>query len=122
MVWLRGHSVQSAWVLCVIFFLIGFASSAQVIGYPLVAESNPRIVTAMAVSIVNITTIGGIGFIQWLYGYILELGVDHRTFHGVYSSHDFYRAMVLFVIGYIVSLCTALFIKETHCRHVEDDA
>ena len=73
-------------ILCALFLMLGIVSSAQVIGYPLVAESSPRVVTAMSVSIVNITTIAGIGMIQALFGYLMDLHIYHRLHH---MSTDF---------------------------------
>lgn len=114
--------IQNFISLCCLFGLIGFVSSTQIIGYPLVSESNPRVVTAMAVSVVNITTISGIGFIQWLFGLELEKHALHRLGHlsVAYAPSDFHAAMLIFVIGMGVALCAAVCVRETYGRQVNE--
>lgn len=107
--------------LLVLFFLIGLASSSQIIGYPLVAESSERIVTAMSVSIVNITTIGGIGIIQRVYGYLMQTHAEGRVHHATtnYVASDFHWAMCIFLVGCIISLLMSILVKETYCVQKE---
>ncbi len=45
--------------MAILFFLLRFFTSTQVISYALVAESSPPAITAMAVSIISILTQGG---------------------------------------------------------------
>ncbi|MCH9644863.1 MAG: MFS transporter [Gammaproteobacteria bacterium] len=102
----------------ILFLLLGIISSVQVVGYPLVAESSPRVVTATSVSIVNITTVAGIGVIQALFGYMMDVHIYHRLHH--MSTHfilpDFSWAILLFPLGYVVALLASLVVKETHCH------
>ena len=108
-----------SFVACILLFLLlGIVSGAQVIGYPLVAEGSRRVVTAMSVSVVNITTIAGIGLIQSLFGRIVDIEVTHRLHH--FSSNfiaaDFSWAMWLFPLGNIIALIAACIVKETYCH------
>lgn len=109
-------------LLMTLFFLIGFFSSTQIIGYPLVAESSERVVTAMSVSIVSLLTIGGIGLIQRLYGFLLQSHAEHRLHHATtqYVTSDFHWAMLIFLGGYILALIASLVVKETFCVQRED--
>src|SRR3990167_9507950 len=50
--------------LFILFFLTGVCTSTQIIGYPLVAENSKRVVTAMSVSVVNISVQGGCALFQ----------------------------------------------------------
>lgn len=118
-IWMPHLSMVS---LLALFFMIGFFSSTQIIGYPLVAESSKRVVTAMSVSVVNLTTIGGIGLIQGLYGYLLQTHAEHRVHHATthYVTSDFHWAMVIFFVGYVLALLASLLVKETYCVQRED--
>lgn len=118
---LQVSSIHQSFWYYVIFFCIGFVTSVQIIGYPLVSESNPHVVTAMAVSVVNISTIGGIGFIQWLFGDFLQHHAQARAGHvkDVYIATDFHAAMWIFIIGMCVSLFCALLVRETYGKQVE---
>lgn len=109
-------------MLLSLFFCVGFFSSTQIIGYPLVAESSERIVTAMSVSIVSLMTIGGIGAIQRLYGYLLQTHAEQRLHHATthYVAADFHWAMIIFFIGYLLALLASLLVKETFCVQRED--
>ena len=108
-------------LLILLFFAIGFFSSTQIISYPLVAESSPRIVTAMSVSVVSIVTMSGIGIIQNLYGYLLQLHAESRlhmaTTH--YVASDFHWAMMIFLVGYLLALGGSLLVKESYCLQRE---
>lgn len=109
-------------LLMILFFAIGFFSSTQIIGYPLVAESSQRIVTAMSVSVVNLSTVGGIGLIQSLYGYCLQSHATARVHHAttVYNATDFRWAMLIFLVGYLIALLASVAVKETYCIQQED--
>lgn len=104
-------------LLMILFFAIGFFSSTQIISYALVAESSPRIVTAMSVSIVSFVTIGGIGVIQGLYGYLLQLHAENRMHFATthYVASDFCWAMMIFLVAYVLALIGSLLVKETYC-------
>lgn len=109
-------------MLMALFFFVGFFSSTQIIGYPLVAESSERVVTAMSVSIVNLLVIGGIGAIQRLYGYLLQTHAEQRVHHATthYVAADFHWAMIIFFVGYLLALLASLLVKETFCVQRED--
>ena len=119
-----GLSVCIIWIpdlsfsmLMVLFFALGFFSSTQIIGYPLVSESSERIVTAMSVSVVNISVMSGIGIIQRLYGYLMQIHAEGRANHvgTYYIASDFHWAMMIFFVGYVLALSAALLVKETYC-------
>ena len=111
-----NHLPQLA--LFVLFLLLGLCSSTQVIGYPLVSENSPRVITATSVSIVNITTIAGIGMIQSVFGYLMDVHVYHRLHHMTthYIAADFSLAILLFPLGYLIALLVSLFVRETYCQ------
>lgn len=107
--------------LILLFFLIGFSTSSQVLSYPTIAELNPISLTSTSVSIASITIMSS-GFIfQPLFGWMMELQWDHQVVGGVpvYSANDFNNAMLIIPIGFVLSLVISFFIKETYCRSQE---
>lgn len=114
---LYGVSFWSYHSLVVLFFLIGFFTSSQVIGYPLIAEHNKRNVTATATGLGSTLIMGG-GLTQILVGYLLDsYRVGHQVIDGVaqYSPSTFNFAFSILPLGIIFGLVVSFFIKETHC-------
>ena len=100
-----------------LFFAIGLTTSTQVIGYPVVAESSIPAITAMSVSVVNITTMGGQAIFQPLFGRLMDLQAVY--FHRLsenYGASDFQWAMLILPIGFLVAFIAAFFLRETYCR------
>lgn len=107
--------------LIILFFLIGFTTSSQVLAYPTIAELNPLSLTSTSVSIASMIIMSS-GFIfQPLFGWMIEWQWDKKVVNGlpVYSPQDFNHAMWIIPIGFIAGLIILLFIKETHCRPIE---
>lgn len=107
--------------LIVLFFLLGFFSSVQIISYPLVAESNPKILTATAVSTVSFTCIGGYAVFQPIFGRIMDwhwaLGAKAMQ-NGVplYTASDYRFAVWILPITFILALAATFALKETYCQ------
>ncbi len=107
--------------LLIIFFLLGLVSSTQIISYPLVAESNPKILTATAVSTVSFTCIGGYALFQPLFGRIMDwhwsMGaklMDNGV--PVYAPSDYEFAVWILPITFVLALLATCFLKETYCK------
>lgn len=98
-------------LLC-LFLAIGIATSTQIIGYPYVAENSPRLITAMSVSVVNISTQAGLFFAEPLFGYLMDL--NHTG--SVYTANNFHWPMLLFPVSFLLAFGAVLKLKETHCQ------
>lgn len=107
--------------LSLLFLLLGITTSTQIISYPLVAENSPRFITAMSVSVVNITVQSADGLLQPFFGYLL----DH---HALYRLHyfttqlvasDFQWAMWLFPVGFVLAILVVIGLRETYCKERE---
>ncbi len=109
-------------LLITLFLLVGFFTSAQVLSYPWVAENSLTVITAMSVSVVNISVQGGQAIFQPIFGYLLDrhAAVNHSAALATYSIADFRAALLLPVIGFVVAFVAAYLIKESYCRHIED--
>lgn len=107
-------------VLSILFFSLGFCSSSQVLGYPVVSESNAPWLTATAVSIVSLLTQGGGIIYQPLFGWLLERRWDGTTIQGIAAFQwlNFYDAWWLLLIGFVAALIIAVSIKETYGQQV----
>lgn len=109
-----GVSSLSFVSLLVLFLLLGLCTSSQVLSYPLVAETNSPLITAMAVSVVMILTQGGSMLYQTIFGYLLQLGWDGTLADNlaIYSSSDYNHALWMIPIGFILALIAVLSLKK----------
>lgn len=98
--------------LTCLFLAIGIATSTQVIGYPYVAENSPRVITAMSVSVVNISTQAGLFLAEPLFGFLIDL----RHKGGSYIASDFHLAMLLFPLSFVLAIAMVLKLRETRCQ------
>ncbi|MCD6055506.1 MAG: major facilitator family transporter [Gammaproteobacteria bacterium] len=104
--------------LLFLFLAIGVISSAQIISYPTVAESNPLFLTATAVSVVSLSCISAGGIFQYWFGRLMDWKWDGLVVEGmrVYSKTSFDIACLIMPIACVVSLIAALLVRETFCR------
>lgn len=102
----------------VLFFLLGFITSTQVISYPLVAESNSKALTATAVSTVSFCAISGYAIFQPLFGWLMDLKWNGVLVDNVriYAESDFNRALLIFPIAFVVALLATFLMRETYCQ------
>lgn len=107
--------------LLLLFFALGYFTSAQIISYPLVSESNPHQITGSAMGLASTLIMGGL-YSQPFFGWLLELHWDQKMVDGVriYSADNFNLALSIMPIAFVFGLIAAMFIKETYCRSVED--
>jgi MFS family permease len=98
--------------LNILFFTLGFFTSAQVISYPLIVESNPIENIGVSTGIASMIIMGGGGAAQVLFGWLM---VSHaKTAEITYTFADFQFAMWMFPIAVIGALMAALLMRETH--------
>ena len=100
-----------------LYFVLGIIISAQVIGYPVIAESNPPAITATATGIASLLIFAA-GALLPLFGWLLEFSGDKQIVDSVsvYSAHDFMLANSLMLGGVVIALICSFFIKETYCK------
>lgn len=100
--------------LGIVFFLLGFFTSVQVISYPLIAESNTGDNTGSATGIASIVIMGGAGVGQVLFGLLMQ---QHTVLSsGQYSVADFQYAMWMFPLTTAAALLAVLLVRETYCK------
>lgn len=104
-----------------LFLLIGMFTSTQIIGYPMVAENSKRVITAMSVSVVNISVQGGSAIFQPFFGYLLDRHMFMRVQHisANFATSDFVWAMWIFPIGFVLAMLVVFGLRETRCQQLE---
>ena len=103
--------------LIVMFFLLGFFTSSQIISYAAVAESNSPMITGTAVGIVSLMAVAGGAVIQPLFGWLLGLG-GKQVIGGIvyYSVHNYKTTLWLVPLSFLIAMVLAALVKETYCR------
>ena len=100
--------------LSCIFFVIGFVTSAQVISYPCIAESNPLQNTGAATGIASVIIMGGGGIGQLLFAQLMQYHAGITKLD--YSASDFQFALWLFPVAICIALLASLLMRETYCE------
>ena len=106
--------------LLTLFFFMGFFTSAQVLGYPVITESNNRIITSTATALGSTLIMGSAAVFQPLFGYILDFNWQGLKLEGIMSYPDsaFFYAMLVFPITLVLAVLAAFCLRETHCREI----
>ena len=103
-------------VLQALFFLVGFTSSSQILGYPLIEHNNPKHLTATAFGLASLLILGiGYGLILPVVGWLIDFGREMST----YSKADFERAFIIIPIGIALSIIMIFFSKESKIKKNE---
>lgn len=109
----------SDWELGLIFFALGLFTSAQVISYPLIAESNSLNSTGVATGIASVLIMGGGGVGQVLFGYLMQHHATKVVSH--YTISDFQFAMWMFPVALFVAFMVNVLTRETYCKRRVDE-
>ncbi|NNM58543.1 MAG: MFS transporter [Legionellales bacterium] len=117
LVYLPDYSFTVALVL---FFLVGFFTCSQIISYPLITESNPRINTGTSLGLASMLIMGGAGIAQQVFGHVIDFFWDKKVVNGVplYSPAAYHVAMLIFLVTLVAGLFCALSIRETNCQDI----
>lgn len=105
----------------ILFFLLGFMTSAQIISYPLVAESNPKQLTATAVSVISFSVISGYPVFQQLFGRLLDHQWQGQMIDNVrvYTASNFHFALMIIPIAFVLAFLISLCVRETYCVRID---
>lgn len=109
--------------IIVLFFSLGFFTSAQIVSYPVISELNSHALTSSATSILSIIIMASGFVVQPLFGWLIKTHW-HHTFIGttpLYTLSDYYHAMFIMPISFFVALLLVFFIKETNCKQKVND-
>lgn len=104
--------------LIILFLLLGFFTSTQIISYPAIGESNPKAITGTATGVASVLIMGGGAVFQPLFGWLMDLRWNHLVLNTtpIYSDNDYLRGMMILPIAFVIGLMASLFMRETHCQ------
>jgi MFS family permease len=101
-----------------LMFLIGVGSSAQILAYPTVTDSNPPALVGSALGLASTLVMAGGAVIQPAVGWLIEYKWDGLIEDGMpifsYSNYNF--AFWSMPLAIIVATCLVFLIKETNCK------
>ena len=105
----------SALTYNVLFFVLGFITAAQIIGYPVARESNPANVIGTALGFLSVFIFLMPALLQPLIGWILSASQGVKMIAGVhwYAYVAYQHAMWVLVVGFVVSIVSAWALSET---------
>lgn len=102
----------------VVFFLLGFTTAAQIIGYPVTRELNPSSLSGSALGFISVIIMGLPALLQPLTGYLM--GFHHSSGFLNYTLADYRRGLIILVIGFVISIFTAWKIQESYGASVDE--
>lgn len=104
--------------LMIVFYFIGFGSSAQILAYPTVTESNPAALTGSALSLASTLIMSAGAIFQPIIGWLIEIDWDNKLFEGipVYSNANYNFALWIVPLSIMLAGSIIFLIRETYCR------
>ncbi len=118
LIWTKNSSFA---YLAFIFFAMGFVSSAQIISYPLIAESNALNEVASAEGLAATLIMAG-GFFQAVFAWVMSWHWNHQVINEmpIYAASDYKRALMIMVAASVVAILASIGIRETHAKRALD--
>jgi MFS family permease len=103
-----------------LLFLIGLGSSAQILAYPVVADSNPAALVGSALGLTSTLVMAGGAIIQPVIGYLIESQWDGGESFGMplFTAANYNYAFWLMPIAIVIAAVLVLSIRETHCARI----
>lgn len=117
---------MSFYYLMLIYFFLGFLSSAQCLGYAEVINKNKLYIAATATSIASILIMGGGVFFKILFGWILDATWHGGIIYGIrlYSAYGFHVGLSVlffsFIMAFFVALKLTSFKSYSHSLDLEN--
>ena len=100
--------------LILLFLFIGFGSSAQVLNYPIVTESNPLSLTGSATGLAAVLIMSGGAIFQPAFGWILDMSWDGSLIDEIplYSQSSYNNGIWMIIICLVISLLAVIILKD----------
>ena len=92
-----------------VFFALGIFTSVQVLGYPVVTESNPPHLTGTAMGVSALIIMGLPMLLSPLSGYLLEYGWTPLIIEGIryYTLNNYLLSFAVFPLGCLLAIASA---------------
>jgi MFS family permease len=118
MVLFAFHNIM---ILHFLFFAVGFTSASQVLGYPVITESNHYEISGSALSLAAFIIMGvGYGLSIPFVGFLLNYMWEGKIIEGIqtYSIEAYRHAFLTIPIGILIAIFLLFFMKETRCQSI----
>ncbi|OGT30317.1 MAG: hypothetical protein A3E87_01120 [Gammaproteobacteria bacterium RIFCSPHIGHO2_12_FULL_35_23] len=104
--------------LMTLFFILGFVTSAQIISYPAISESNAHEMTGSALGLASVLIMIAPAVFQPLFGWLMDLHWNGKMVNQlpIYTISDFHNGLLIMPIAFVVGIIMVLLAKETYCR------
>jgi len=104
--------------LIILFFALGFITSAQIISYPAISESNPHEMSASSLGLASVLIMASPAAFQPFFGWLMDLSWNKTVVNGVpfYSIQDFHHALMIMPVAFLFGILMVILAKETYCR------
>ena len=112
----------SLYTLYALLFLYGMTNTGVSVSYAVAGESNPRRIAGVSIAFTNMFSVIIGALFQPLIGELLDLNWHGVMQNGapVYSEYAFHTALMTLPLCFALALVLAFFLRETHCRGLED--
>jgi MFS family permease len=101
--------VNTMWIL---FLILGFTTSTQVLPYPIITKSNPLAVTGAALGMASVLIMAGGAVFQPIMGALLDLHHGAASIPTVYHVADYQFAFTIFPLMVLFGLICAFLIRD----------
>jgi len=100
--------------LSVLFFLLGFFTSNQILGYPLITETCPKGLTGTSMGVAAVIIMGLAGLAQPLSGMLMDFSWDGSYTNKIpqYTYHNFLMLFWIFPVGFVLSFLSACLVVD----------
>lgn len=111
-----------SWLVGLLLLSFGIFSSGFLPSYSAIRESHPRKNSATALGFMNMINTLGVAAAIPIIGSLVDMLWDGRMQQGlpVYSPSDYHYAFLALPASIALSLLILPFIKETHCKEVDE--
>lgn len=108
--------------LTMLFFMLGFVASTQVIVFAIGREVSPPHIAGTAISFTNMLTMIGGALFQPFLGWLLDVNWHGGMMQGIriYSASDYTIALTVLPLGLLITIALTFFLKETYCELVSE--
>ena len=110
------------WLIIVLFGLVGFASSAIVVGMAFVKESVPLALAGTVIGVCNMGMEMGPMILQPAIGWVLDLRWDGLSENGIriYDLNAYHVAFIAMIVISFLGTLIILFARETYCQQLKE--
>jgi MFS family permease len=102
---------QSYLAELMLFFALGLFTAAQIIGYPVTQELNPRSLSGSALGFISVIIMGLPVILQPLTGYLMDW---HSHGQNTYSLNDYRCGLTILMAGFVISIFNVLCLPESY--------